>query len=165
MVYAITEEKQPDGPVDLQRIWGASVAVRREIFDKGLRFNANVDPASGNYIMGSETKLASRLADEGYSCNFCNASVVEHIIRSYQLSEAWLWRRSLHSGKSYCLNNIANHRQQQFRILFGVPIWIVNRYIIAYFSYAYCSFIGNSDLAFANAIQRIPVARLYPPSV
>lgn len=149
MVFAITEEQQPDGPSDPQKIWGANMAVRSEVFDKGFRFDETVGPASGNYIMGSETEFTARLAYEGYSCYFCNASVVEHIIRSNQFSKSWLWGRSLRSGKSYCRNNIVDHRQQ-FRVFFGVPVWIVRRCITCYLKYIYYSFLDKEDLAFAE---------------
>ena len=149
MVFAITDDHQADGPVDPQLIWGANMAVRRMIFDKGFRFCENVGPASGNYIMGSETEFTRRLAANGYPSYFCNAPVVQHIVRANQLTKDWLWGRSIRSGRAECLNHLDRHRLE-YKTVFGVPIWIINRCLSDYAHYLVYSLLGHGDIAFAK---------------
>jgi glycosyltransferase involved in cell wall biosynthesis len=91
----------PEGPVDPQEIFGGNMAVRRSVFDNGFRFNENVGPSgfNPNYPMGSETEFCLRVASAGISCWFAKEPVVEHFVRSFQMTDSYLADRSYRCGR------------------------------------------------------------------
>ncbi|MCP1677140.1 glycosyltransferase involved in cell wall biosynthesis [Natronocella acetinitrilica] len=98
--YALTPPDLATGPVQPDKIWGANMAVRRHLFDHGLRFNPNVGPAPGQYMMGSETELLRRLAATGTRAWFDTEAHLQHIIRPEQMTRRWLIGRALRFGRS-----------------------------------------------------------------
>ena len=91
-----------EGPCEATAMYGTNMALRSEIFAKGVRFNPDIGPtSSASYPMGSETELARRLDALGYKAYACAGAVVEHIIRpsqmdrEYTLLRAYRWGRGL----------------------------------------------------------------------
>jgi GT2 family glycosyltransferase len=84
--------------------------VRRRVFEAGFRFNEQVGPSAGNYIMGSETDFVLRAAAAGYSAWWCPDVQVHHIIHSEQLTRKWLFKRAYRHGKSEFFHNARGER-------------------------------------------------------
>ncbi|MDO3379731.1 glycosyltransferase [Geoalkalibacter halelectricus] len=83
--------------------YGANMAVRREIFEKGYNFNPSVGPNGEKvYRMGSETEFLKRLERDGYIPIFLPKAVVEHQIRREQMDMRWVAERSFRSGFTDC---------------------------------------------------------------
>jgi glycosyltransferase involved in cell wall biosynthesis len=91
----------PEGPIEPTEIFGPNMAVRRWVFDHGYRFNENIGPdgSDPNYPMGSETEFCRRLGRQGISAWFAREPVVRHIIRPFQISNAYCARRAYRHGR------------------------------------------------------------------
>jgi glycosyltransferase involved in cell wall biosynthesis len=124
LTFGITPADTPEGPVFPGLVWGANMAIRRRIFDNGLRFDESIGPAAGEYAMGSETQLTRRLGDAGHSAWYCREARVAHYIRPYQMTPAWVLERARRFGRG-------KFRQEcpgRFPEWFGAPRWMFGRY-------------------------------------
>ncbi|MBK7900536.1 MAG: glycosyltransferase [Betaproteobacteria bacterium] len=100
VAFAVSDPSWSDGPIAPTRIWGANMMVRRKVFEQGLKFNDQVGPNKGLYIMGSETEFTVRVAKLGHGCWYCPGARVRHIIRANQLTRAWIMNRAVRFGRS-----------------------------------------------------------------
>ena len=80
-------------------ISGPNMAIRKAIFDSGIRFDESIGPRGLDYPMGSETELILRLSRNGHKGWFVPKAVVEHFIREEQLSKQWVLRRAVRWGR------------------------------------------------------------------
>jgi len=97
-----------DGPIPPRlvpsAVFGANMAIRTSIVERGYRFNEAIGPKGSNYAMGSEAELLRRLARKGMQAWHCRSAVVQHIIRAFQMREEWirargpLWSRPVSHG-------------------------------------------------------------------
>lgn len=95
-----TTEERPYGDGDFLP-YGPNMAVRREIFAQGYRFNPEIGPTNATvYRMGSETEFLQRLKDDGFIPVFLPKAEVKHQIRPEQLSPVGLNRRNFRVGLS-----------------------------------------------------------------
>ena len=97
--YAVHPDGVGAGPVKPIMIWGGNMAMRREVFDRGYRFNETFGPAGQNGLMGEDTELAVRLRGRGFGCMFDNQIIVEHLIQPKQLTFRWLMGRAFRHGR------------------------------------------------------------------
>jgi glycosyltransferase involved in cell wall biosynthesis len=88
-----------EGPTDPRLVFGPNMAVRGEIFHSGYRFDEGIGPKGSNYAMGSEGEFLRRLAKAGYKAWHCRDAIVEHIIRSFQMSQEWVLARAIRYGR------------------------------------------------------------------
>jgi L-malate glycosyltransferase len=88
-----------EGPINPRLIFGPNMAVRTGIFESGYRFDEGIGPKGPNYAMGSEGELLRRLAKAGFRAWHCRQAVVEHIIRSFQMSQEWVLARAVRYGR------------------------------------------------------------------
>lgn len=120
--YGVTPPTQASGPVAADKVWGANMAVRRRVFDAGYRFNEDVGPAAGQYIMGSETEFSGRVERAGHKAWFVDDAVVYHIIRPQQLHPEWIIKRAYRLGRGWY-----RHERSLFTsdmaMIRGVPRW------------------------------------------
>lgn len=123
ITYAISDSQ--DGPVDSRLIWGANMAVRRNVFDAGHRFNNAVGPSTGAYAMGSETEFTRRVTEAGFQCWFCNAAVIGHYIRPHQLTKEFALARSYRFGRGAR----AQTTQTNVATIAGIPRWMLLKYM------------------------------------
>lgn len=100
VAYAASPPGLEDGPVSPLMVWGANMALRRRVFDLGHVFNEAIGPRAGQYRMGGETELTTRLEAEGHGSWCCADAVVGHLIRPEQLTVGWLLKRAFRFGRS-----------------------------------------------------------------
>lgn len=133
VTFALTAPNLAEGPIYPGLIWGPNMLVRKRVFDAGHRFNEDVGPSSGQYIMGSETEFNIRVAAQGYKTRFCPDARVQHIIRDFQMTEEWVIRRAFRFGRNSCLQEYATQGQiAANRFLFGLfnfPKWMLRRLV------------------------------------
>ena len=122
--YGLTSPDLPEGPVYPGLVWGANMAIRRQVFEQGARFDESVGPAAGNYIMGGETELTKRLAGQGHRSWFCPQARVSHHIRASQLTAEWTLQRAWRFGR----NQYRQELPRRSREWFGVPRWMYRRF-------------------------------------
>ena len=142
--YGVTPQNQTSGPVPAERVWGANMAVRRSIFDAGHRFNEDVGPAAGQYIMGSETDFSGRLQKAGHHAWFVAEAVVSHIIRPYQLEKKWLVQRAYRLGRHMAMDEWAQIPASAPRWR-GAPRWKYRELAEHYLAKWIASACGDAD--------------------
>lgn len=97
--FTVLDPNVDEGPSFRFTPFGPNIAIRRSVFDTGMRFNPNIGPHRTSYIMGSETELIRRLKAQGYAPVYAPRSVVRHRIRPEQFSDRWLFGRAFRYGR------------------------------------------------------------------
>jgi glycosyltransferase involved in cell wall biosynthesis len=111
------------GLIDPIKLHGPNMAIRSNIFAQGIRFNENIGPNGGNYMMGSETELLYRLKNAEYDAFYEHELKVQHIIRPEQLSRNWIASRAYKAGRSLVMHQIQNKQNIVVNELRGFPRW------------------------------------------
>jgi L-malate glycosyltransferase len=110
-----------EGPINPRLIFGPNMAVRTSIFESGYRFDEAIGPKRSNYAMGSEGEFLRRLAKAGFRAWHCRDAVVEHIIRSFQMTSEWVLARAVRYGRGqYRL--AMQELPTQPALLLGIPV-------------------------------------------
>jgi glycosyltransferase involved in cell wall biosynthesis len=105
-MFTVTDPQLQGGPTTPGTIFGPNMAVRMEIFRRGVRFDPSIGPAGANYAMGSESELLERLGREGHKAWHVQNAVVEHFVRDFQLEESYAFKRAIRQGRgSYRLHD------------------------------------------------------------
>jgi glycosyltransferase involved in cell wall biosynthesis len=114
--FAVTPAGARSGPVPAAQVWGPNMAIRREAFDAGHRFDETIGPSAGQYVMGSEVEFTCRLEKAGYRAWFCAEAEVGHLIRENQLDPQWIIQRAFRLGRHMC-------HQERDQIAPGTALW------------------------------------------
>lgn len=125
-VFTLTDPLLMAGPTSPSNIFGPNMAIRAEVFASGIRFNPLIGPRGTEYAMGSETELVRRLVGEGYLAWHVQDAVVEHFIRDFQLTRAWVLRRAIRFGRGqYRMSQ--TERPKTLVSWFGIPRYLFRR--------------------------------------
>jgi glycosyltransferase involved in cell wall biosynthesis len=81
-------------------VWGANMAVRASVFQKGLRFNDEIWSGE-NPLAGEESELVTRISRQGHGPVYLPRSIVHHQIRPEQLTISWLKKRTFKFGRTH----------------------------------------------------------------
>jgi len=131
VAFAITDENfgYSQGDIDPVKLHGPNFAIRKKILNENIRFNENVGPNKGNYIMGSETEFLYQLKDLGHQAFYCESAIVEHIIDEKQFSTTWLKNRAFKAGRSLIMHQEKELNFKRVHEFFGFPRWaLVKRF-------------------------------------
>lgn len=109
--FTLLDPALPEGPTGNFRPFGPNMAVRREVFQSGHRFDPAVGPSGTSYIMGSETEFVRRVTRSGPPAVFVPRSTVHHRIRPGELTARSLLRRGVRYGRQ--LAHLARGVQEQ----------------------------------------------------
>lgn len=123
--FGLTAPDRPAGPIFPGLVWGANMALRRMLFDSGLRFDETVGPRGASYAMGSETSLLCQLGEAGERAWFCPRARVAHHIRAAQLTLPSLLRRAWRFGRG----QFRQERAGQFPEMQLPPRWMLGKYL------------------------------------
>jgi len=126
--YAVLPRTE-EGPVPARRAFGPNVTLRRSVFADGRRFDETIGPKGPDYPMGAETEFLIRLGEEGARAWHCAGAVVHHIVREFQMNEAWVLERARRFGRGQYRLMSRSWTTEPVRIL-GRPrhlIWRVAR--------------------------------------
>ena len=74
--------------------------LRREVLEKGYRYDERIGPGSRPYIMGSETTFLARLKRDGYRIIYAPGVRVGHRVAPRLLVEKVMIRRGLAAGRA-----------------------------------------------------------------
>lgn len=100
VLFSVVDRGPREGPDPDFLPFGPNMAIRRHLFDRGLRYDPRIGPGTGrSYVMGSETELLRRLRRAGHIAVYVPACTVHHRIRREQLSVPGLLRRGVRYGK------------------------------------------------------------------
>lgn len=147
MLYAVTDPHWTDGEIDVGNVWGRNMAVRKKVFDEGIRYCADVGPdGSDTYMMGSEGDFTRRLGKMGMKAWFCKDAQVEHLIRPNQMTQQWVLNRIFRHGRSsYKFDHLQDSSVPR---LFGVEPWIHRKIVSELAKFSYFHLTGATDAAF-----------------
>jgi glycosyltransferase involved in cell wall biosynthesis len=118
-----------EGAVPARRAFGPNVTLRTSVFADGRRFDESIGPKGHDYPMGAETEFLIRLGEEGARAWHCAGAVVHHIVREFQMSEAWVLERAVRFGRGQYRLEARSWTEEPVRIL-GRPrhlLWRVAR--------------------------------------
>jgi L-malate glycosyltransferase len=79
--------------------YGPNYWVRKEIFDRGYRYNESIGPKTKNRMMGSETSFFVTLIKDGYKFIYAPSVCVGHRIREDVLHFFKVWKRGYRCGR------------------------------------------------------------------
>lgn len=146
VAFVVTPDDLPAGTVNPGMVWGPNMAVRANIFT-AARFNEQIGPAAGNYIMGSETEFNRRVVAMGHDCKYFPEVEVQHIIRSYQFKEEWLLGRAYRHGK---MKGSISRTDASGRvsIIAGYPRWMLLDLFLHTCKLGVARFLKDSAAAF-----------------
>jgi len=101
MLFAICE--LPEGPVRADEIFGANMAIRKSVIDRGFRLDEHIGPnaADPRYPMGGESEFCRRLERAGVASWFARGPAVRHFIRAHQFTDRYLADRSYRLGRGW----------------------------------------------------------------
>ena len=96
-----------EGSIGADEIYGPNMAVRRKVFDEGMRFAEDIGPSfdQKNYAMGSETEFCQRGHAAGYKLVFVRGPAVSHLVRHHQVQPDFISGRSYRLGKGSALKH------------------------------------------------------------
>jgi glycosyltransferase involved in cell wall biosynthesis len=97
--FTITSPSLREGPIDPEYVFGPNMAIRADIFNKGIRFDPNIGPKGSDYPMSGETELLLRLKEQGHKAWHARRAVVEHFIRKEQIAKRWVFQRAVRFGR------------------------------------------------------------------
>jgi len=147
MLYAVTDAEWMPGEIDVGNVWGPNMAIRKKVFDDGIRYSTDVGPdGSETYMMGSEGDFTRRLGKMGMKAWFCKAAKVEHLIRPNQMTRQWVLNRFFRHGRSSYRYD--HQPDSSVPRLYGVERWIYRKLLNEFVAWSYYSLIGQRDAAF-----------------
>lgn len=105
-LYAI-REGVPEGDIHHLKIYGPNMAVRRRVFDAGVRFDPTIGPngTDVNYSMGSENAFCISAVQAGFRTGFASKPLVHHIVRPHQMTPAYWANRAYKLGRGVAQRN------------------------------------------------------------
>jgi len=99
-LYTHLDRGDEPGPSVGLRPFGPNMAVRREVFEQGLRFDPKLGPGTTSGItMGDETEIARELEAQGEIAVYVPQSRVYHRVNRRQLSLRWQLPRAVRYGR------------------------------------------------------------------
>jgi len=111
-VYGILDH-ETDGPCRADRIWGANLACRRSVLDKGHRFDETIGPGAPlPFDMGEDAEFVIRLAKLGHKPYRCTAALVQHQINADCVNEDWILQRAIRVGMSVAQLGLSPYAQR-----------------------------------------------------
>ena len=134
-----------------EKVYGPNMCVRTVLFTHyDFKFNEEVGPSGGNYVMGSETDFVTRAARAGHTCWHSKKPVVEHIVRPEQLDPEWLLHRAYRLGRSQGRKQKIQGGRDRTPTFWGIPRWCFRWSIEEYTKSIYFHAIGNQQLYFRH---------------
>ena len=161
-LYTLVDRGDEPGPLAGFRPFGPNMAIRRSVFDRGLRFDPGLGPGSaGGVTMGDETEIARQLEALGETAVYVPTSKVFHRVRPDQLSLCWQLARGVRYGR---LLTHLNGRPAGPRVL-GIPRWLYRDAVVGLASAAGFAVLGKRQLAFDRLMElAVSVGRSRPDS-
>ena len=131
--FSITEKDRERGPIKAGRLYGPNMAVRREVFHDGLRFDERIGPnGRRTYAMGDETDFLTRAESAGFAAFFEPDIVVRHKVTDAQLGLPWLERRAIIAGRTLVQASLRRRGSlPEHAATFGFPHWALRKYLVA----------------------------------
>ena len=90
-----------DGPCPFYLVFGGNMAMRAEVFRRGLRFNPAYGPTGGrNYVIGCETEFIRRAELMGFRPWHCRGAVARHFVPKAHFHRRWVLDRARNFGRN-----------------------------------------------------------------
>lgn len=145
--YALTPPELKEGPIPAAQVWGPNMAIRRQVFDDGHRFDEAIGPQAGQYVMGSEVEFTCRMERRGHRAYFSPIPRVQHVIRPQQLDREWIIRRAYRLGRHMFQQDRPDIAPSTQRI-YGAPRWRYRQLLEQRARAIWFGILGNFDAKF-----------------
>jgi len=144
-LYTLLDLGAEEGPRRGFHPFGPNMAVRRSVFERGVRFDETIGPGSATGVtMGDETAIARTLAARGGMAVYVPTSLVYHQVREEQLSLRWQLRR----GRAYGRMLAYHETPIEGPRLLGAPRWLYRRFVTSVAAAGWNILAGNREQAF-----------------
>ena len=110
-----------------EQVFGANMAFRTKLL-KEFEFNSALGRVGKEMLSGEETDLVVRLRATGWSGVWIGTARVRHYIPAERLTAAYVWKFFHGLGRTNQRKNPSDPNCPQ---LFGVPRWVIVRYLAA----------------------------------
>ena len=123
--YAI-HDRTESGECEPRLVWGPNMAMRKRVFDSGMRFDERIGPMPKKlYPMGEETAFARRAVDKGFKCYFVGDAIVEHTIKAATANEDWIIRRAERLGYGLLAVQGGKNYKREMSDIIPLPLEII----------------------------------------
>jgi glycosyltransferase involved in cell wall biosynthesis len=130
--------KQPEGPLRPGVMpFGPNFAVRATAMT-GMRFSERIGPSRGEYAMGDEIEMLSRLAAHGERAIYVPSAVVGHHVGIHQINLRWLLQRAFRLGRGFAR---LENDEKSLRVL-GVPWYLWSKLPLVWTNYQFKRIAG-----------------------
>jgi glycosyltransferase involved in cell wall biosynthesis len=124
VTYGLSSAQLTEGATTPSHTFGGNMAIRREIFREGYRFDPMIGPRGSQYPIGSETQLVRRLVADGSAIWACGGAIVEHFVRRAHLQKPWILGRATRYGRGrYRLSRM--EPEEELRTVADVPRYVI----------------------------------------
>ena len=149
LLFTRLDRGDEERPIPDFRPLGPNMAVRREAFDRGVRFDETIGPGSGGLPMGDELDITFQLEALGQTAVYVPRSRVYHRVRESQLSLRWQWKRGVDYGR------MTGHfdRDADVHRMLGVPRWVLRAIPIRCAEAGWNFLLGRRERAFDASMQ------------
>ncbi|WP_319562194.1 glycosyltransferase [Marispirochaeta sp.] len=125
------ENRNPAGP----NYW-----IRRELLEKGYKFNESIGPHPKNRIMGSETTFLYQLRENGYNPVFIPDAAVQHHVDKELLEPSGILKRAFTNGRGAARQFFLRQPDELKKYVFfkrvkagaGIIKWKINEWLLNY---------------------------------
>lgn len=130
--------------------FGANMAFRTSLL-RARRFDDRLGHAAGVLILGEETALVSALREAGSQGVWVGGARVGHMVPGCYLTRSYFRRRLVGCGRT----TARIERLPADRLVFGLPLWLVRRYVQAVLTKTALSPVRNDRWAAACSTSLI----------
>jgi len=147
VVFARTDPDWEEGPIRREFVFGGNMAIRASVFSAGYRFNPGIGPKGNSYGMGSESELTMRLGKAGIKAWHCKQAVVEHLVREFQMTRAWILGRAVRFGRGR-YRTVFQHDQVNREKCLGIPRHLIKEAVKEGLKVGACRLLGDEARLF-----------------
>lgn len=146
-VYALAEYGREVRPLGPEPIVGANMAFRRDVLS-AHEFDPNLGLSRDGAVRGDETDFLERLREAGSKGLWVGTAAVHHFIPSSRMTSDYVWSWYVGKGQAYWRRHpeIGSGTTR----IFGVPRWLLKKFITARLGTLWHSVCGNQDRWFES---------------
>lgn len=120
--------------------FGANMAVKIESL-RATPFDCTLGPKGERILKGEDTKLIEELKGRGEPGIWVGKAKVRHWVPKERMTYKYIWDWYLETG----VRN-ARRRETPGRLIFGMPRWVIRRYLEGIFFWFYGCLLRNSSM-------------------
>lgn len=154
-LYTQLDRGNDERPIVGFHPFGPCMLARRQVFERGIRFDEAIGPgSSGGIPIGDETSITRELEALGHAAVYVPDSVVFHRVRKEQLSLEWQLRRGVHLGRMHAYFAPLPD-EAHAATWFGVPRWLFRKTLEHLIAAGGHAVLGRRRMAFDRLMDAV----------